>query len=54
MRKITVNLPNDEKGLIIRAVRLIKGQNLEQWVRRILLDAATLEIAQNKDIKNEH
>ena len=49
MRKITVNLPGDEKGLIIRAVRLIKGQNLEQWVRRILLDAATLEIAQREE-----
>ena len=48
MANLVINLPNEEKGLIVRAVRLVHNQNLETWVRRVLLDAATLEIAQRE------
>jgi hypothetical protein len=43
--KLVLTVAREDKGLIIKAVRL-EGLNLETWATRVLLDAATLTIAQ--------
>ena len=49
MKRIVVSMPDLEKATIVKAVRLEKGRKLETWVRGVLMDAATLEIAQTEE-----
>jgi hypothetical protein len=46
--KLVLTIAREDKGRIIKAVRL-EGLNLETWAARVLLDAATLTIAQKGD-----
>jgi hypothetical protein len=49
MKRIVVVLTDREKYTLVCASRLVKGRNLSDYMRDILMDAATLELAQKKD-----
>jgi hypothetical protein len=51
MKRLLISLPDDEKALIVRCIRLNPGTKLSVWVRRVLVDQATLEIAQHNEVK---
>jgi hypothetical protein len=48
MKKLIVDVSEMESATWVEAVRLEKGRKLEAWVRDVLNDAATLELAQKK------
>jgi hypothetical protein len=51
VKRLLISLPDEEKGLIVRAIRLVPGTKLSVWVRQVLVDQATLEIAQHNEVK---
>ena len=49
MKKLIIDVLDQEKATYVKCVRLEKGRKLERWVRDALNDAATLELAQKPD-----
>jgi hypothetical protein len=49
MKRLIFDLEDTEKATLVKAIRLVPGTKLSEWVRRVLMDAATLEIAQQAE-----